>query len=291
MRQKLIFANKCNALPSRLRPRSHPRPPPPPLKSVVTRSSADFRRIAAKSLSFLTFMILSGISGFLLVVSVCDEDGLLDVARFFRLGLRGIVLGIWTAGGGGGGLEAFRAAECMKVNPNSLQKQVRFLTFSGVHAKRDVMKKYWVRNEGFEVDHQFTRILFTGWQSLQLAPLCRLGFLSVSIDPLLALHAASRFRAAVATGCGSGRGMASMAKRSIGDLTATNLKGKKVFLRADLNVPLDENQHITDDTGVRAAIPTIKHSIENGASVILSSPLNLRVPLTGETFKNTLSPT
>ncbi|RWR97200.1 phosphoglycerate kinase, chloroplastic [Cinnamomum micranthum f. kanehirae] len=198
---------------SRLRPRSHPRPSPLPLKSVVARSSADFRRRAAKS----------GISGFLLVVSVCDEDGLLDVARFFRLGLRGIVLGIWTAGGEGGGLEAFRAAECVK--------------------------------------------------SLQLAPLCRLSFLSTSIDPLLALHAASRFRVVVATGCGGGRGMASMAKKSVGDLTATNLKGKKVFLRADLNVPLDENQHITDDTGVRAAIPTIKHSINNGASVILSSPL------------------
>ncbi|RWR90493.1 hypothetical protein CKAN_01959000 [Cinnamomum micranthum f. kanehirae] len=69
------------------------------LKSVVARSSADlstadFRRRAAKSLSFLTFVILSGISGFLSVVSVCDGDGLLDATRFFRLGLRGIVLGI-----------------------------------------------------------------------------------------------------------------------------------------------------------------------------------------------------
>ncbi|KAJ8618458.1 hypothetical protein MRB53_014644 [Persea americana] len=69
------------------------------LKSVVARSSADlstddFRRRAAKSLRFLTFVILSGISGFLSVVSVCDGDGLLDAAWFFGLGLRGIVLGI-----------------------------------------------------------------------------------------------------------------------------------------------------------------------------------------------------
>ncbi|RWR93363.1 phosphoglycerate kinase, chloroplastic-like protein [Cinnamomum micranthum f. kanehirae] len=64
-----------------------------------------------------------------------------------------------------------------------------------------------------------------------------------------------------------------MAKKSVGGLTAADLKGKKVFLRADLNVPLDENQHITDDTRVRAAIPTIKHLIGNAARVILSSHL------------------
>ncbi|RWR84868.1 phosphoglycerate kinase, chloroplastic-like protein [Cinnamomum micranthum f. kanehirae] len=45
------------------------------------------------------------------------------------------------------------------------------------------------------------------------------------------------------------------------------------FEGVDLNVPLDENQHITDDTRVRAAIPTIKHLIGNGARVILSSHL------------------
>ncbi|XXG65699.1 hypothetical protein AAC387_Pa05g3327 [Persea americana] len=107
---------------------------------------------------------------------------------------------------------------------------------------------------------------------LRFAPLRRLGFSSISIDPLLALHAASRLRAAASTGCGV-RGMASMPKRSVGDLTTADLKGKKVFLRADLNVPLDENQHIIDDTRVRAAIPTIKHLIGNGARVILSSHL------------------
>ncbi|KAJ6726754.1 PHOSPHOGLYCERATE KINASE [Salix purpurea] len=49
--------------------------------------------------------------------------------------------------------------------------------------------------------------------------------------------------------------------------------GRKVFVRADLNVPLDENQKITDDTRIRAAVPTIKYLISNGAKVILSSHL------------------
>jgi len=65
----------------------------------------------------------------------------------------------------------------------------------------------------------------------------------------------------------------SMAKKSVGDLTAADLKGKKVFVRADLNVPLDENQKITDDTRIRAAVPTIKYLISKGAKVILSSHL------------------
>lgn len=64
-----------------------------------------------------------------------------------------------------------------------------------------------------------------------------------------------------------------MAKKSVGDLSSSDLKGKKVFVRADLNVPLDDSQNITDDTRIRAAIPTIKHLIANGAKVILSSHL------------------
>ena len=64
-----------------------------------------------------------------------------------------------------------------------------------------------------------------------------------------------------------------MAKKSVGDLAESDLKGKKVFVRADLNVPLDDSQNITDDTRIRAAVPTIKHLIQNGAKVILSSHL------------------
>ncbi|CAL4908883.1 unnamed protein product [Urochloa decumbens] len=67
--------------------------------------------------------------------------------------------------------------------------------------------------------------------------------------------------------------MATMAKKSVGDLTEADLAGKRVLVRADLNVPLDENQNITDDTRIRAAVPTIQYLIGKGAKVILSSHL------------------
>jgi phosphoglycerate kinase len=69
------------------------------------------------------------------------------------------------------------------------------------------------------------------------------------------------------------RAVATMAKKSVGDLTAADLEGKRVLLRADLNVPLDDSHNITDDTRLRAAVPTIKHLISNGAKVILCSHL------------------
>ncbi|CAL5039863.1 unnamed protein product [Urochloa decumbens] len=62
-------------------------------------------------------------------------------------------------------------------------------------------------------------------------------------------------------------------KRSVGTLSEADLKGKKVFLRADLNVPLDDNQRITDDNRIRASVPTIKYLMEKGAKVILASHL------------------
>ncbi len=61
-----------------------------------------------------------------------------------------------------------------------------------------------------------------------------------------------------------------MNKKSIKDI---ELKGKKVLVRADFNVPLDEKLNITDDTRIRSSIPTIKHALDNGASVILMSHL------------------
>jgi phosphoglycerate kinase len=63
-----------------------------------------------------------------------------------------------------------------------------------------------------------------------------------------------------------------MVKKSVGDLTDADLKGKKVLVRCDLNVPL-KGKVITDDTRVRASIPTVKYLLSKGARVALSSHL------------------
>jgi len=61
-----------------------------------------------------------------------------------------------------------------------------------------------------------------------------------------------------------------MPKLSIRDL---NLKGKRVFMRVDFNVPLNDALEITDDTRIQASLPSIKLAVEKGARLILSSHL------------------
>src|SRR5579884_931264 len=61
-----------------------------------------------------------------------------------------------------------------------------------------------------------------------------------------------------------------MAKQSIRDV---DLKGKVVFMRVDFNVPLDDNGEITDDTRIRASLPTIQFAQDHGAKLVLASHL------------------
>jgi phosphoglycerate kinase len=67
------------------------------------------------------------------------------------------------------------------------------------------------------------------------------------------------------------KGIQVVSKKSVTSLSAADLSGKRVLVRADFNVPLDEQGSITDDTRIRAALPTIQYLTSNGAKVILSS--------------------
>jgi len=61
-----------------------------------------------------------------------------------------------------------------------------------------------------------------------------------------------------------------MAKKTIADV---DVKGKKVLIRVDFNVPQDDDGNITDDARIRKALPTIKHVLDGGGSLILMSHL------------------
>ena len=60
-------------------------------------------------------------------------------------------------------------------------------------------------------------------------------------------------------------------KKSVKDLK--DIKGKRVLVRVDVNVPLDENKNVTDDTRIRAILPTVKYLKDLGAKVILTAHL------------------
>jgi phosphoglycerate kinase len=77
------------------------------------------------------------------------------------------------------------------------------------------------------------------------------------------------------------------AKKSVEDLSDDELKGKKVLIRCDLNVPLD-GKTITDDTRIRASIPTLKYLLDKGATVAVCSHLGR--PKSGPEDKFSLSP-
>ena len=64
-----------------------------------------------------------------------------------------------------------------------------------------------------------------------------------------------------------------MQKRTVRDLSKAELEGKRALVRADFNVPLDSNRGITDDTRIRAALPTLRLLLDRGARPIVMSHL------------------
>lgn len=74
-------------------------------------------------------------------------------------------------------------------------------------------------------------------------------------------------------------------KKSVTDI---DVAGKKVIVRVDFNVPLDENLKITDDKRIRAALPTIKYLVDNKAKIVLVSHLGR--PKNGPEAKFSMKP-
>jgi phosphoglycerate kinase len=62
-------------------------------------------------------------------------------------------------------------------------------------------------------------------------------------------------------------------KKNVRDLPESEVRGKRALVRVDFNVPLDDDSQITDDTRIRAAIPTLKLLLDRGAGVVILSHL------------------
>ena len=78
-------------------------------------------------------------------------------------------------------------------------------------------------------------------------------------------------------------------EKCISDLKDTELKGRRVLVRVDFNVPMDKQKRVTDDMRIRSALPTIRYLIDKGAKVILVSHLGRPKGVTEELRMNPIA--